>query len=97
MDDRIGREIGRRRAIPERVQKAVEYAEAVEQGRGIVRITHIHVQERVTEEALLALDNLTRLESDCSQHTPDKQARFSYLVDLSLGVFGEAVADDGGR
>jgi hypothetical protein len=91
-----GREVAiGRRQPPARVARAVDYASAVEHGRGIVRAAQVRALEYVAEEALQATGRLSQSEVFWTRHCPHGAARFQAIADLAAMGMANIVSDMG--
>jgi hypothetical protein len=96
VDNLAGREVSiGRRAVPARVERAVNSGVAVEHGRGIVRAAQIRAMEYVAEEALHAMGRLSQTEAFFTRQTPHAAARLQAIADIAAMNIADIVAETG--
>jgi hypothetical protein len=95
VNDLAGREISVSRRPPGRVEQAVTYGVAIEEGRGIVRAARVRALEYVATEALQATAGLTELESLYIQRSPLGSDRYKAIADTAAVMLANIVAEAG--
>ncbi len=94
-EDLIVRRVHGRHRAPARVERAVDTAVAVEHGRGLVQAARVRALEYVSTEAMLAIGNLTELETLYLRRSPLGEARYRAIADTAAVAFATIVADTG--
>jgi hypothetical protein len=83
------------RAVPARLERAINNEVALVQGRAIVQATRTQAVEYVAHSALRAVEGLTEMETLALQRAPLGDARYKAIVDTATGVLARIVAETG--